>query len=395
MDQLQTRLDALEQQMHTVTRRLRWWRGLAGGLLVLAVLTWALPAGTAQEGASTEGEKDKKGLEQRVAALEDLLKHFSREDNEVFLTGANLHIRNGLGRTECGELGGEPITDCPNGLGNLIVGYNELRRPPVIEDESKAASSENLNVRTGSHNVVVGAEHNFSRFGGLVVGLRNEISGDFASVSGGVNNTASGFFAAASGGLFNTASGESSVVSGGEANTASGFLSVVSGGSSNAASGANSVVIGGNVNTASGEGAVVSGGSGNMANGVFFATVSGGASNRASGDSAVVSGGVENTASGSFTSVSGGVQNTASGELGASVSGGSQNTASGFVTVVSGGRENTASGGDPEIGTSGAAVVSGGFQNTASGDSAVVSGGRNRTAEGEFDWVAGSLVEDE
>jgi hypothetical protein len=387
MDQLQTRLDALEQQMHTVTRRLRWWRGLAGGLLVLAVLTWALPAGTAQEGASTEGEKDKKGLEQRVAALEDLLKHFSREDNEVFLTGANLHIRNGLGRTECGELGGEPITDCPNGLGNLIVGYNELRRPPVIEDESKAASSENLNVRTGSHNVVVGAEHNFSRFGGLVVGLRNEISGDFASVSGGVNNTASGFFAAAS--------GESSVVSGGEANTASGFLSVVSGGSSNAASGANSVVIGGNVNTASGEGAVVSGGSGNMANGVFFATVSGGASNRASGDSAVVSGGVENTASGSFTSVSGGVQNTASGELGASVSGGSQNTASGFVTVVSGGRENTASGGDPEIGTSGAAVVSGGFQNTASGDSAVVSGGRNRTAEGEFDWVAGSLVEDE
>jgi hypothetical protein len=35
--------------MHTVTRRLRWWRGLVGGLLVLAVLTWALPAVTAQE----------------------------------------------------------------------------------------------------------------------------------------------------------------------------------------------------------------------------------------------------------------------------------------------------------------------------------------------------------
>jgi hypothetical protein len=42
MDHLQTRIDVLEQQMHTVTRRLRWWRGLAGGLLVLAVLTWAL-----------------------------------------------------------------------------------------------------------------------------------------------------------------------------------------------------------------------------------------------------------------------------------------------------------------------------------------------------------------
>jgi hypothetical protein len=29
MDQLQTRLEALEQQMHLVTCRLRWWRGEA------------------------------------------------------------------------------------------------------------------------------------------------------------------------------------------------------------------------------------------------------------------------------------------------------------------------------------------------------------------------------
>jgi hypothetical protein len=130
MDHLQTRLDALEQQMHTVTRRLRWWRGLAGGLLVLAVLTWALPLGTAQEEASTGGQQ---GLAQRVAALEDLLKHFSRKGNEIFITGANLHIVNGTGLTGClGEGGGE-IPDCPNrlhpnGLGNLIVGYKDLRK---------------------------------------------------------------------------------------------------------------------------------------------------------------------------------------------------------------------------------------------------------------------------
>jgi hypothetical protein len=36
MDQLHTRLDALEQQMHTVTRRLRWWRGLAIAIGTLA-----------------------------------------------------------------------------------------------------------------------------------------------------------------------------------------------------------------------------------------------------------------------------------------------------------------------------------------------------------------------
>jgi hypothetical protein len=43
MHHLQSRLEALEQRTHSVERQLRWWRGLAGGLLVLAVLTWALP----------------------------------------------------------------------------------------------------------------------------------------------------------------------------------------------------------------------------------------------------------------------------------------------------------------------------------------------------------------
>jgi hypothetical protein len=37
MDQLQTRLEALEQHTHTVERPLRWWRGLAYALLVVAV----------------------------------------------------------------------------------------------------------------------------------------------------------------------------------------------------------------------------------------------------------------------------------------------------------------------------------------------------------------------
>jgi hypothetical protein len=53
MDQLQTRLDALEQQMHAMNRRLHWWRGLACGVAALAVLTWALPAVIAQEEEAT------------------------------------------------------------------------------------------------------------------------------------------------------------------------------------------------------------------------------------------------------------------------------------------------------------------------------------------------------
>jgi hypothetical protein len=152
MDQLQTRLDALEQQIHTVTRRLRRWRGLACGLAVLAGLTWALPAVIAQE---EDAKKGPKGLAQRVAALEELLQHFSREKNEIFITGANLHIVNGLGSTDCFDDEGNEIANCPNGLGNLIVGYNEPRPPETTP-----------NIRTGSHNVVVGTLHNFSSFGG-------------------------------------------------------------------------------------------------------------------------------------------------------------------------------------------------------------------------------------
>jgi hypothetical protein len=40
------------QQTRTVERRLRWWRGLACGLVVLVLLTWTLPSGPAQEEAT-------------------------------------------------------------------------------------------------------------------------------------------------------------------------------------------------------------------------------------------------------------------------------------------------------------------------------------------------------
>jgi hypothetical protein len=239
VDHLHDRLERLEQRTHTVERQLRWWRGLACGLVVLAGLTWALPAVIAQE----EEAKDKgqKGLAQRVAALEELLKHFSREGKEIFITGANLHLVNGLGRTNCGTEE-EPIPDCPNGLGNLIVGYNESRPEAFGED-----------IRTGSHNVVVGQRHNFSHFGGLVVGDLNTISGDFAVVSGGDTNTASGVFSAVSGGHTNTASSDSAAVSGGADNMASGLFSAVSGGRFNTASAFAAAVSGGQDRTAPGD----------------------------------------------------------------------------------------------------------------------------------------------
>jgi hypothetical protein len=272
LDNFRERVEALEQRTEqlihhtrTVERRLRLWRGMACGVVMLGLFSLMLPSGKAADAPG-------RGMAERMATLEQKLAAMAYDPaaNEVVITGANLRIVNGLGNTET-----------MNGLGNLIVGYNEVRPP----------ESGLLNNRTGSHNVVIGEWNNFSSFGGLVVGFYNEVSGIFASVSGGSQNIASGRLASVSGGLFNRVSGSFASVSGGNDNTASGGTSSVSGGI------------------------------GNMASGDFASSVSGGRINVASGEDSAVSGGQQNTASGFAASVSGGFENIASGEL-SSVSGG-------------------------------------------------------------------------
>src|SRR5262245_12244871 len=103
---------ALGAYTRTVERRLRWWQGFAWGLVLLALMSRSLRSGTAadpQPGAMAE----------RMVALELKLSAMTcdGEANEVVITGANLRIINGLGST-----------DFTNGLGNLIVGYNESRQ---------------------------------------------------------------------------------------------------------------------------------------------------------------------------------------------------------------------------------------------------------------------------
>jgi hypothetical protein len=218
IEKLHERVEAMEYRGRIAERRLFWWRILACALLVLGLVILPLVGGTAQEQSGYE-----RALARRLAALEYKLQYITGGPNEVVISGANLRIVNGLGDTFT-----------TNGLGNLIVGYNELRNDPRSDD-----------VRTGSHNVVVGVQNNFSRFGGLVIGQLNEISGDFALVSGGSNNRASGQFASVLGGTFHRASGDFSSVSGGDQNTASGEGSSVSGGAANTASGFQSSVSGG------------------------------------------------------------------------------------------------------------------------------------------------------
>jgi hypothetical protein len=163
----------------------------------------------------------------------------------IYFTGANIHIVSGHTTT----------ADTVTGLGNLIIGYDELFPGQVPN-------------RGGSHNLVIGRFHSFtsSAFGGLVAGERNTISAVEASVSGGQRNTASGIFASVSGGIGNTASADFASVSGGSSNTASGRVAAsVSGGQGNTASGNFASVSGGIGNTASGPFSSVIGGQGNTA----------------------------------------------------------------------------------------------------------------------------------
>ena len=249
--QLQAEMAQQRREMARITRRRPWWLAVVAMSVMLGPSALLMPlraVGAPAPAAVLTNEEltiKVKRQAKRVKELETLLEHFSRVGTDVYLTGANLHILSGSGAT-----GG-----AVNGLGNLIVGYNE----------SRGAGDD----RSGSHNIVVGPRHNYSSYGGLIAGFQNTISGTYAVVSGGNLNTASGNRASVSGGEFNTASGLLSSVSGGRTNTASGLASSVSGGRSNTASG-------------------------------FFASVSGGTQNLASGSRASVSGGLNRTASGIY-----------------------------------------------------------------------------------------------
>ena len=349
------------------------------------------------------------------------------------LTGANFQIVNGLGATNGNPADPTATTGTTNAMGNLIVGYNEFGN--LAGD-----------VRTGSHNIVVGHQNTYTTFGGLVAGEENTIDGPYCAVTGGRRNTSTGLASAVSGGNSNLANGDWSSVSGGYGNVASGITSSVSGGADNLASALFSSASGGRDNIASGSASSVSGGADNEAgaanssvsggsdnvaaagaasisggqNNVIFglyASISGGYGNRADGPHAFVGGGVSNQAPGAQASVSGGFSNVASGYR-SSVSGGELNSAANDFATVTGGYSNTASGrhgsvsggqfnqvtndfgtvtgggyGNTVSGRHGS--VTGGIFNIASGDQSTVSGGNSRQASGQYDWVAGTLFEND
>jgi len=273
----------------------------------------------------------------------------SIEDGEttIRISGANLNLVDGSGDT----------AGPPNGLGNLVIGYDEGRcyheegwyAGTCVAGSQCDFAACDVSAKNGSHNLVVGAGHQYGSVGGFVTGEGNVVGAPVASVNGGVGNRAVGAGSVVAGGTRNLATQTTSVVVGGYENRSHG--SSIFGGEGNVATG-RSTIVGGRENFAS-----------------ALALAAGGAENSASGDQAAVLGGLGNRASATYATVAGGVDNEASGLYGA-VCGGGSNFASGQ-----------------------SATVSGGAQNEAAGAFSAVSGGRLRTAPAEDNWVAGSLIE--
>ncbi len=209
------------------------------------VLTGATVSGDAAlDGNLSAGGTDMAALEARVAELEAMLAGVSRADDLLTFEGMNVRIANGLGNS-----------GTANGRGNLILGYGEDHTN--VGCYPSGANCQYLgdgsaDVRTGSHNLVIGPDHQYTSFGGIVAGLDNATAGRFATVVGGQFNTASGSYSTVTGGNDNTASGSYATVTGGGASTASGASSTVAGGAFNTASGNFSAVSGGLSNTTSG-----------------------------------------------------------------------------------------------------------------------------------------------
>jgi hypothetical protein len=259
----------------------------AGALGALLLLTSQSPPGPGHDGQ--HGQANILRELQRHASvvyLEDGQGGFAKT---IRFSGVNVQVVNGLRATN-GLPGDDASTDDiatrTNGLGNLIVGYNE---PGNADGDD----------RTGSHNIVVGTRNTYASYGGLVASSCNSVLAPYASVSGG---------------------GADPAVNQARGNVVSARWSSISGG---------------NDNDATSEFASISGGEGNLCSD-RYASCSGGRSNMASGRWTSVSGGENNEAQMSWSSVTGGLFNVATGRH-SSVAGGRGNAADGAASSVSGG----------------------------------------------------------
>ena len=182
-------------------------------------------------------EEQLQGQEQAIASLAPLLSLVPVAERSSFgqdtwnLSGLNVRLDNGAGTTY----------GASNGLGNLILGYNES------EGGHRDAEGNFMDgeVRVGSHNLVVGAGHTYGSNGSLLGGYNNSLFGQGSAILSGQASLATGTWSAILGGLDNRATATNTCISGGHSNTASGDRASVSGGLLNISAGIATSILGG------------------------------------------------------------------------------------------------------------------------------------------------------
>jgi hypothetical protein len=170
--------------------------------------------------------------------------HGNLVNKTIRISGVNVQLVNGLQATNGNPLDPNATSVglvSVNGVGNLIVGYNEL-------------GNVNGDDRTGSHNVVVGHGNSYLSFGGLVAGRDN--------MQGNPANPRVGAYASVTGGQLNRARSTSAVVVGGRENISENDGTTILGGQGNQVTGDYGAIVGGHDNsvTGSADWAVVAGG---------------------------------------------------------------------------------------------------------------------------------------
>jgi hypothetical protein len=196
------------------------------------------PSGLPGEDAAGDTDARLDALETKTASMS-----VEAAGRTVRFTGVNVQVVSGSGATD----------GAVNGLGNLIVGYDEVLPAPGEFDDPCAYGAN----RGGSHNVVLGAGHDYTGSGGLLTGQAHRLVEAGGAAVGGRCNVA----------------GSGAVTIGGSRSAAIGARSVVVGGWSHGgpindpppvpmgAYGVHSVIIGGEVGYVEEDGAVLIGGS--------------------------------------------------------------------------------------------------------------------------------------
>src|SRR5579875_1678611 len=233
-------LKSSQQKVATALRRMKVQAGL--GLCALIGALWFTPLPQVM----AKGYDTLAQLTQDVQTLKTKTQYITADNNgmiiqdpagakvdihglDVKVIHANLWVQNGLGATNGNPNDPYGINDWKgNGLGNLIIGYDEPPPPPsaiqriVPKDKDAPKTSPPANsggtpspqfriipfpprpvpipINGASHNLIMGVGNTRTSFAGIVVGMGNAITAPFATITGGHANTASGVFSSVSGG---------------------------------------------------------------------------------------------------------------------------------------------------------------------------------------------------